>query len=1086
MAYAASSRLEIIIDSATGERRLRELESRLDGVDRRGDQATRRMAGFSGELKLLRAAAAPIAGVLAGMFAGRTLKSQIDYADQLQKTNLRIGASVEALSQYNHVASLSGVQFNQLTTAWQRQTRRISEAAQGTGAAKDALQALNLSAQELNNLAPEEQFELIAEAMNGVENAADRTAMAMKIWDTEGVSLLQITSQGTDAIRQMRDEADRLGLTISQETANSMAEYNDEMERLRQVSTGVARQLTAEFVPSITSGLQSTSEWVNEIGGASRIIDEMQDVLTATAVVLAGRYSGALASSAADMAKRTAASRASAKAEIASAQATVRRTGAEKQAAMAFLSTARLEEQATRGTAAHAFALDNLSRARGQAATAAGAHTTSVNAEAAAMSRGAAAAGLLGSALALAGGPAGVIVMAGAAAYYFRDSLGFASAAARETREEVDQLTGSIEGLTRAQYENQWRELYNNMADARAEAERLQNQIEDLQDQASRESVMYQGRGGAASSQIVRLQAELQEQLRVLEAAEEGVNRYKQAWEDFQKSQITGASIFRPLTQWLFDTGKAAGGTNREFDALNYTLGTGGEGWDDYISKLRGARDVLGMTAAQAASYAAQQQGFTGIYAEMAGAVAGQTNALEDYRQAVEQGNSVEAQAHLDRARRFAEAEAMVQAQLLNMETLTNLLKGVQTELSAVALTSALTVADAGGAGAAYVANALRAINERAAAIQRTTTITQTNTAANRDAATALREAENEAKRFTDRLQSLTDRLYPLEASQRTYREEQELLTLALAKGEIGVMRYLDALGKLEAAQRSTQTASAAYGQGFGSEIGARGDVGSPTDPLASQGEDDYWAKWLESAEVALTDFDQLSANVAENFQRSFGNAFESMVFDSESAGDALRGMTEGIARSTVNALGQMAGQWLAYQAVQLAVGKTTQAGAATALTANAQAGVFQAGINAYSSTAAIPIVGPAAAPAAMMAAMAATEPLAAAVSASALTGMAHDGIGAIPKEGTWLLDKGERVLSNPQADRLDKYLDRTDRQGRGGNSTTNTYHVNVDARGSSDPAETRRQARLGAEEALRQTQRDFERNGPLRRTLNV
>jgi hypothetical protein len=30
-------------------------------------------------------------------------------------------------------------------------------------------------------------------------------------------------------------------------------------------------------------------------------------------------------------------------------------------------------------------------------------------------------------------------------------------------------------------------------------------------------------------------------------------------------------------------------------------------------------------------------------------------------------------------------------------------------------------------------------------------------------------------------------------------------------------------------------------------------------------------------------------------------------------------------------------------------------------------------------------------------------------------TGMAHDGIDYVPKEGTWLLDKGERVLSPRQ-----------------------------------------------------------------------
>ncbi|MBP5979080.1 MAG: phage tail tape measure protein [Halomonas sp.] len=197
----------------------------------------------------------------------------------------------------------------------------------------------------------------------------------------------------------------------------------------------------------------------------------------------------------------------------------------------------------------------------------------------------------------------------------------------------------------------------------------------------------------------------------------------------------------------------------------------------------------------------------------------------------------------------------------------------------------------------------------------------------------ATEDARREAEQFANSLQSLTDRLFPLEAAQRSYRDDQELLTLAWAKGEMGVMRYLEALNQLEQAQLSTKTASAVYGGGggFGAEIGSRGGLGAPTDPLAGiAGNQDqgYWDRWLESAESAFTDFDQLSANTAENFQRGFGNAFESMIFDSESAGDAARNLFEGMGRTAINTLGQMAGQWLALQAVQLAIGKTSEAAA--------------------------------------------------------------------------------------------------------------------------------------------------------------
>ena len=169
------------------------------------------------------------------------------------------------------------------------------------------------------------------------------------------------------------------------------------------------------------------------------------------------------------------------------------------------------------------------------------------------------------------------------------------------------------------------------------------------------------------------------------------------------------------------------------------------------------------------------------------------------------------------------------------------------------------------------------------------------------------------------------------------------------------------------------------------------------TKELAGDGEGSegsYWEKWLAGAEEALTTFDELANNVIENFSAGFGSAFEAMVFDAENLGESLKGMAEGMARSVVNALGQMAAQWLAYQAVQMLVGKTTQASAAGAKTFEAMAAQQMAALNAFAATAAIPIVGPAMAPAAAGAALAATSPFVAIVASlsAAAVGARADG----------------------------------------------------------------------------------------------
>lgn len=187
----------------------------------------------------------------------------------------------------------------------------------------------------------------------------------------------------------------------------------------------------------------------------------------------------------------------------------------------------------------------------------------------------------------------------------------------------------------------------------------------------------------------------------------------------------------------------------------------------------------------------------------------------------------------------------------------------------------------------------------------------------------------------------------------------------------------------------------------------------------------DYWGNYLESFENNMSNMDSIVGDSLNSWTSQFGNFFASAILDSKNLDDAFKTLGMGMVNTIVSAIGQMIAQWLVYKAIKIATDKSTQAAAAPALIANAQMASLQAGINAYASAAAIPIVGFAAAPGAMAAAIATTQPMAAAISALAIAGMAHDGIDSVPETGTWLLKKGERVVTSETSRRLDDVLNR-------------------------------------------------------------
>ncbi len=102
----------------------------------------------------------------------------------------------------------------------------------------------------------------------------------------------------------------------------------------------------------------------------------------------------------------------------------------------------------------------------------------------------------------------------------------------------------------------------------------------------------------------------------------------------------------------------------------------------------------------------------------------------------------------------------------------------------------------------------------------------------------------------------------------------------------------------------------------------------------------DYWTEWLKAAEENMASFDELAGEVSKNFSAQFGSAFEQMIFESQSLGDAITGLTEGMARAVVNALGQMAAQWVATELIKRLASEATTTAVVAGTAAQAAAGV--------------------------------------------------------------------------------------------------------------------------------------------------
>jgi len=151
-------------------------------------------------------------------------------------------------------------------------TRRLAQAASGTGPVADALDRLGLSAVALSNIPLDERVLKINEALNAMVPAAERAAVAGQLFGEEGS--LAMTRIDTATIRQAQVDIERFGVAVSEVGAQNIEDANDAVTRLGLVMTGLGNQMAGAVAPSIERVANGLVEFAAKVVGARITLEE--------------------------------------------------------------------------------------------------------------------------------------------------------------------------------------------------------------------------------------------------------------------------------------------------------------------------------------------------------------------------------------------------------------------------------------------------------------------------------------------------------------------------------------------------------------------------------------------------------------------------------------------------------------------------------------------------------------------------------------------------------------------------------------------------------------------------------------------
>jgi hypothetical protein len=214
-----------------------------------------------------------LGGALVGVTTVGGLAALVDRsisaADAIGKTADKIGVSVEALQELRFAAKASGVEQQTLDMALQRSTRRAAEAAQGTGEAKDALAQMGIALRDQsgNLRRSEDLLANVADAFARIEDPAERVRLAFKLFDSEGVALVNLLSDGSGALDEMRERARDLGIVLDEHLVRDAERARTELDTLSQVISANLTRAALEAAPVIAD----LSSWLADVAGKAGI-----------------------------------------------------------------------------------------------------------------------------------------------------------------------------------------------------------------------------------------------------------------------------------------------------------------------------------------------------------------------------------------------------------------------------------------------------------------------------------------------------------------------------------------------------------------------------------------------------------------------------------------------------------------------------------------------------------------------------------------------------------------------------------------------------------------------------------------------
>lgn len=243
------------------------LKDKMSSALKKADKQAKKLRESGDEIaKSFKKAAKPFAilAAAAGAVGAATFvltKKVSEFGDMMIKNAQRLNLSTDAFQKFDHAMQLSGTSMDANRGALTRFARTARDAVNGVKIAEEAFTRLDISVRNNDGSfkGTEELIMEVSDAFSGMPSTIEKTALMMDLFGRSGADMAQFLSLGSKGLKEVGDDAQRLGGIMSESAAKQSEKFIDALARLDLAFAGLTRDVGGHFQPMFTKAMESAA-----------------------------------------------------------------------------------------------------------------------------------------------------------------------------------------------------------------------------------------------------------------------------------------------------------------------------------------------------------------------------------------------------------------------------------------------------------------------------------------------------------------------------------------------------------------------------------------------------------------------------------------------------------------------------------------------------------------------------------------------------------------------------------------------------------------------------------------------------------